>query len=363
MHRKKRKTSRTAGLSSETKHFIFMGFLKNIFKKETVQKEEISSSPQEPVGQPEETGPTESQLAEEFVTLRDDGIRAMQQKQLPYAKRCFTAALEKKDDEDTKSYLAEVCVRLNEGEVALPLLTELVKKHPDEIQLHLATAQAAHQCADYPAMIAAAEQMMRLEPENPNGPFLKSQALFETQEYIQAVALLTPLLEHHADAVQARMLRAKVLFKMEQYQEAEKDVDEIISAEQAEEETYALKGDIRLALGDTENAIVSYGKIRDLNPFNQEAVLKTGKVLVETRQLDKALKLYDEAIDLQPDFAAAYKERGGIRLQLHDELGATDDLKKALELMPEEAQKVNGDFESVQNRMNDAYKAQNPFGF
>lgn len=63
--------------------------------------------------------------------------------------------------------------------------------------------------------------------------------------------------------------------------------------------------------------------------------MRAGKAYVSTHQLDKALQLYDEAIDLQPDFAEAYKERGNVRMQLHDKEGAMDDLKKSLELAPE----------------------------
>ena len=348
-----------------------MSFLKKLFnKKDHIQIEE-ETTPTTPTAQTDTAIPTQKEDEEtpsnhtddDFVMLRDDGVRAMRMGQLPYAERCFTAALERQDDETTKSYLAEIYIGLNVGEKALPILDELTQKHPDEVKLFLAKAQAAHQCSDWNAMNEAADQIIRIDPENPNGPFNKAQAQSGLKDYIQAVTLLTQLLTNHTDATQARMLRAKVLYEMQQYEEAEKDVDQIINDEQATEETYALKGDIRAALGDAEGAIANYDNMKEINPFNQDAVLKTGKVYQDNHQLDKALKVYDEAIELQPNFAQAYKERGGVRLQLHDDLGATDDLKKALELAPEEAQKVDGEFKNVQDEMEARYRTQNPFGF
>lgn len=345
-----------------------MRLFKNLFnKKEDIRIDEPISLAKDVSKQPnpaETAVETESNNTDDnFAMLRDDGVRAMRAGQLQYAERCFTAALQCKNDDVTKSYLAEIYINLNMGEKALPILDQLTEQHPEEIKLFLAKAEAACQCSDWHAMNTAADQILRIDSKNSNGFLNKALALFGLKDYIQTIVLLTQILTDKPDATQARMLRAKVLYEMQQYGEAEKDVDVIINEEQANEDTFALKGDICRALGNIGTAILNYNKMREIDPFNQEAVLKLGKIYVESHQLDKALSLYDEAIELQPNFAQAYKERGGVRFQLHDELGATDDLKKALELAPEEGHQLDGKYENVQNEMESRYKAQNPFGF
>ena len=71
-----------------------------------------------------------------FDTLRDDGVRAMQMGELPYAEKCLKAALELRDDDKTKAFLAEVYLHMNQYDAALPLLEVLCAAHPDDKQLN-----------------------------------------------------------------------------------------------------------------------------------------------------------------------------------------------------------------------------------
>ena len=57
-----------------------------------------------------------------FEVLRDDGVRAMKMGEVPFAAKCFTAALEMKDDLTTLSYLAEAQIRMQNYEEARPSL-------------------------------------------------------------------------------------------------------------------------------------------------------------------------------------------------------------------------------------------------
>lgn len=88
--------------------------------------------------------------------------------------------------------------------------------------------------------------------------------------------------------------------------------------------------------------------VQALNPFSREAVLKLGSLYEQTAQWDKALAVYDEAINMQPKFAAAYKARGGVKNHLKDVAGAAEDLKRSLELEPELAKAVDGEYANVE---------------
>lgn len=335
-----------------------MGFFKNIFKNRATTPTHHTA------GNPSEKSEEPAEKDNEFETLRDDGIRAMRIGEANYAERCFKAALERKDDDDIKGLLAELYIQSQCGEKALPILETLIQKHPHKTKLRIAAMQAAGQCSDWDRMETVASELQRQEPDNPNALYFQAQAAYGKGNDIAAVALLTQLCKEHPDLKQPYLLRAKTLYRMQQYDEALKDVETVTDMKDGkDEESLLLQGDIQKAMGLTDHAIKSYEEVNALNPFNQEAILKSGELLAATGHNDKALSLYNDAIGLQPDFAQAYKARGGLRLKLHDEAGAADDLKKALELAPEEGKHINGEYSTLQSEMNARYRAQNPFNF
>ena len=44
-------------------------------------------------------------------------------------------------------------------------------------------------------------------------------------------------------------------------------------------------------------------------------------------------------------------------------MGAADDLKRSLELAPEKAAELDGEYTNVENQMNARYRSMNPYGF
>ena len=150
---------------------------------------------------------------------------------------------------------------------------------------------------------------------------------------------------------------------MGQYQEVLADAKALVDLDNENEEYYLLLADALQATGEDEKAEDAYLKVRELNPFSIETLEKLVAFYTVHHQKDKAIALCDEAIDLQPDNALAYKLRGDVKLQLNDKLGAEDDLKKSLELKPESAKELDGEYSNIENQMEQRYRAQNPFQF
>lgn len=298
----------------------------------------------------------------EFETLRDDGLRAMRMNEFRYAENLFKGALERKDDEETKSYLAEVYLRIGDGTKALPLLEELSEKHPENEDVHIAIARAAEQAGNWDKVRDAAELALKIN-DNPNALFFIAKADYYQKNYLHAVAILTELTSKNYEAAPIYQLRAQTLFDMQQYDSAEADINELLDREEVSEEAYQLKGDIRHALGDNEGAIEFYAKMRESDPFNKPSVLRENAIYLEQKNLEKAINLLDEAIDLQPDFAEAYFQRGNVRRLLHDDAGAAEDLKHSLELNEAIAAQFNGEYSNIENQMNAQARFRNPFGF
>ena len=80
------------------------------------------------------------------------------------------------------------------------------------------------------------------------------------------------------------------------------------------------------------------------NPFNEQAYLYLGQLYIGQKKMTEAIALFDEAIELNPNFAKAYHERGRAKLLNGDKEGATEDMKKELELNPKESEAFNGEY-------------------
>ena len=311
----------------------------------------------------ENTDAEKSEPKVSFEVLRDDGVRAMKMGEVPFAVKCFTAALEMKDDLTTLSYLAEAQIRMQDYEKARPSLERLVEAAPENLTLILLLARTLGELKDYATMKTIAEKALALESESSAGKYYAADAAYNLGDPFTAIALLTQALEKHADFADARSLRARILMGMQQFQEAVNDT-EILVAENAENEEYlAQHAQVLTAIDRDDEAIDTLLKLKEYNPFNREAVVLLCGVYEKKSLHDKALELLDEAIELQPDFGKAYKIRGGIKLHLNDKEGAAADLTKSLEVEPELAKEVDGEYTTLENQLKDRFRSMNPYQF
>ena len=298
-----------------------------------------------------------------FEVLRDDGVRAMKMGEVPYAIKCFTAALEMKEDLTTLSYLAEAQIRMQDYEQARPSLEKLVEEAPDNLTLVLLLARTQGELKDYSAMKATADKGLQLDAESASAKYYAADAAYHLGDPFTPIALLTQAIEQHPEFAEARSLRARILMGMQQFQEAINDT-EILAKENPENEEYlAQHATVLTALNRDEEAIQTLEKLKAYNPFNREAVLLLCGIYEKNTQYDKALAILDEAIDLQPDFGKAYKIRGGIKLHLNDKAGAAEDLSKSLEVEPELAKEVDGEYTTLENQLKDRFRSMNPYQF
>lgn len=298
-----------------------------------------------------------------YDILRDDGVRAMQMGELPHAEKCLLAALELKHELQIVGYLAEVYLRMQNNEAALPHLTEMAEACPDNVEVRLLLAQTQGKLEKYADESDTCAALIEAYPEEPRALYLAAEAAHGLQDDIHAIAHLTRALQLEPQYRSALMLRAKVLISMQQWTEALNDVDELLKADADDEEYLATRAQVLIALGRLTEAQADLEHVHELNPFSRDTVLKLGAVYEQGLLWDKALALYDDALSMMPDFAECYRARGGVKHHLHDEDGAADDLKKSLELAPEKAKELDGEYTNVENEINARYRNMNPYGF
>ena len=170
---------------------------------------------------------------------------------------------------------------------------------------------------------------------------------YKAGDPLAAIVLLTQILAQEEDNKEALRLRAEVFRSMGCLKDAETDIDRLLTATIDAEDVLLCKADLRLAQGDADAAVLYYNKVREANPFQGKAYIGLSTAYTATRRLDLALAVMDEALGRLPDFSEGYKERGRVKFLLHDQAGAMDDLKRALETSPDAMKALGGKFSNI----------------
>ena len=246
-----------------------------------------------------------------------------------YAVKCFTEALALQEDFETMGYLVQTYMQINHPEEARPLLERMAQLEPGHLSTFLNLANVCFTLEDYPAMAEAARKAIAIEEGNAVAHILLGKAEHGQGNDLMCIATLTKAIALNDDFTEARLLRAETLMKMCQYKEAMQDIDAILAKDSEDESALLLRGKIKEATGQPEEA---------------QAYLCLGQLLIAQKKLTEAIALFDEAIELNPNFVKAYHERGRAKLLNGDKEGATEDMKKELELNPEEAEALTGKY-------------------
>jgi tetratricopeptide (TPR) repeat protein len=300
-------------------------------------------------GSKQDTTEDEKQKNEQkkFEVFKYDGLRAQRMGRLDYAVKCFKEALAIEQDFETMDYLSQVYIQTGEIAQARELLETMTSMEPDVTRAFLSLANVCYLQEDYPAMEAAASKAIALEEGNAVAHYLLGKARKGQGDDVMTVAHFTKAIMLKDDFIEARLARAEALLGMKQYKEAMEDIDAILAQNPEEEATILLRGKLKEANERQEEAEADYRFVTEINPFNEQAYLCLGQLYINQKKLTEAVALFDEAIDLNPNFADAYKERGRAKLLNGDKEGSVEDMKKSIELKPEEEMALNGEFKTL----------------
>ena len=80
--------------------------------------------------------------------------------------------------------------------------------------------------------------------------------------------------------------------------------------------------------------------------------LRSGNKLYKDSLFIKAEVDYRKALEINPNFAQAYHERGRVKLAKGDKQRSMGDMKKAIELAPENGASINGEYNNFEQQKN-----------
>lgn len=102
----------------------------------------------------------------------------------------------------------------------------------------------------------------------------------------------------------------------------------------------------------------------DVAPENEDVLLLKARVERKRGNADAAIDIYNKVTEVNPFCVDAFRERGAVRYEKGDMNGAKADMQAVLELEPEKAADINGEYsaEGVEHKVRQAYSNINPLG-
>ena len=287
-----------------------------------------------------------------FDILKYDGIRAMRIGKLVYALKCFEEATAIKEDLETMQHQANTYVRMNRMDDARQLMVRMTELAPNQPLVFQSLASLCYMQEDYPAMNEACQKALALNDQDPSTYFLSAKAAVGLNNGIQAIAMLTKAIMLNEEFVEAYQMRAEILWAMRQAKDANEDIEKLLSMNPEDENALLLKAEIMAVSGAEEQALEIIDQVLSLNPFCEKAYLLKGSYFLVKQAFDKAIAVYDEAIEMNANFAQAYHERGRVKLAMGDKKGSMEDMKRAIELAPENGANISGEYNNYEQQKN-----------
>ena len=287
-----------------------------------------------------------------FEILKYDGIRAMRIGKITYALKCFEEATALKEDLETMQHQANAYVRVNRMDDARQLMIRMTELAADQPLVFQSLASLCYMQEDYKAMNDACQKALALNDQDPATYFLAAKAALGMSNGIQTIAMLTKAIMLNDEFVEAYQMRAEVLWSMRQVKDANEDISKLLEINAEDENALLLKGEILAVSGEEEQALELMDQVLALNPFNEKAYLLKGSYYFLKKEFDKAIAVYDDAIEVLPVFAQAYHERGRAKLEKGDKQGSMEDMKRAIEIAPENGANINGEYNNYEQQKN-----------
>lgn len=266
----------------------------------------------------------------QFDTLKYDGVRALRQGQSAFAVQCFTHALQLQNDLECRDYLSQAYVHTDQLPLAAEQLQLLTEAQPDNISIFIRLAEVYFMAENYDNMATTCIRAMELDKENIGVLFAYARACNGQGNAIQAIALLTKAIALKDDFADARLMR----------------------------------GDLLLKMGDANGADEDAKMLQEQCPDNEDVLLLVARILEAKGQHNEAIEAYGRVLDVNPFCLAAFKERGAIRMATGDSKGAGEDMKQVLELDPNTASNVSGEYsaEGIESKVKAKYRSMDPYG-
>jgi len=206
---------------------------------------------------------------------------------------------------------------------------------PMSIAAALDFALRHHQAGNLQTAESIYQQILQLEPDNPEALHLLGVSAYQQQHYEKAYTLIRQALAGKPNFADAHSNLGNVLREMGRLEEAEKSFRKAIDGNPKFTMAHYNLGNVLISQEKFKEASQSFERAIATNPRLTEAYINRGIALKELGRLKEAEVSYRKALALKPDLALVHFNLGNVLLEMGSPDKATACYQRALELAPD----------------------------
>lgn len=198
---------------------------------------------------------------------------------------------------------------------------------------------------------AAAADMLRTDAAS-RSLLDRGNALIEEGKYDEALAAFEQFAAKYPEIYQARLNIATAYLKMGAYDRAESEFRGVLAkvveaqGEASKDKASSLRalsglGELALKKGDLEAAQKSFREALDISPEDAAAAYNVGEILFSNQKVDEAIPFFELAGRIKKDWPKPYHRLGLAYLNKGDLDKALENLRKFVELDPQNPEAAN----------------------
>lgn len=233
-------------------------------------------------------------------------------------------------DEQILLVLADLFVHLERQPEALELLEVLAEKNPKPSILYR-LASLLGQCTRYAEAADYFEEILTLQPDDPDIAYLTGQAHELAGDPERALSLYTQVITKIPDSPDIWLSRARVLLELGHYESAALNAAQVVDLEPDEYDAWLLKGMAERSAGLFDQARVSFTAATTLDADNPDGWQYLGEVLLQAGEGRAAVIAYSRGIAADPASFLSYLGKAEAFEYLHEDASALETYQEILE--------------------------------
>ena len=187
------------------------------------------------------------------------------------------------------------------------------------------------------AVLRVYAEQLAANPKDYQTYFERATTYYRHNEYAKALDDINNAIQYtpatkKADLKESYSMRANIYEMTNNYAAAVADLDEVLKLDPKSILGYYQRGNLNYRLGNIAAAKSDYERMLRENPRSQEAMVGLARVAAKEGNAKEANEIIDGAVALTPSKASIYQRRAGVRRQLGNNVGATEDLLRVLSL-------------------------------
>ena len=231
-------------------------------------------------------------------------------------------------------FLVSVLQALGKNDKCIEVLTEFLKRHPDDVSVLMTRGNVYSLIADYSSAAIDYAAITSFKPKLLEGHLKLIFTFRISKQYENALNHAELCIKRFARCAELFSTKGVTLMKMNAYEEALDSFNKAIAIDPKHNEALVNRGIVYQALGSPALAVQDYKACIRGDPQNVAALFNSGSLYLTHGQWEFALKTFDSLVKFKDD-GDIRLSRGIAKCLLNDFAGAEIDMKKAIAFIPE----------------------------